>query len=367
MIMKLKALFAFAAICGSLTAAADINLTLPGDCNVKSIAYYYAPIKQYAAAKSRAERGIVADSVAVVNSKAVIAIPTGADGYLYGINLSDNNLDLFVAPGETVNIDVTSCNPFDYSLSGSAIAEGMNELRLLEAPIMKKAQEMNASGNPDPEQMQSLAEQYVNVQKEFITANPESAAVGVALMNLDGEDFITTFESLPASFNSSILYPIAELQYEREKKNLEMEKKQQAMQAGDVDAPGFTLKDLEGKDVSLSDFRGKWVILDFWGSWCPWCIKGFPELKEAYQKYSPELEIIGIDCRESEEEWKAGVEKYQLPWVNVYNPEGTSLLSDYGVQGFPTKAIINPEGKIVNITVGHNPEFFTVLTGLMGK
>lgn len=146
-----------------------------------------------------------------------------------------------------------------------------------------------------------------------------------------------------------------------------IEQKLEALQSGDVMAPEFKLKDLEGKDVSLSDFRGKWVILDFWGSWCPWCIKGFPELKEAYQKYGDRLEIIGIDCRESEEEWKAGVEKYELPWVNVYNPEHSKLTEEYSVPGYPTKVIISPEGYIKNITVGHDPAFYEALSSCMGE
>ena len=154
---------------------------------------------------------------------------------------------------------------------------------------------------------------------------------------------------------------------DREAKRKALEEKLEALQSGDVKAPNFTLKDLEGKDVSLSDFRGKWVILDFWGSWCPWCIKGFPELKEAYEKYAAELVIIGVDCRESEEDWRAGVEKYQLPWVNVYNPKDSKVTEEYAVPGYPTKAIINPEGIIKNITVGHNPAFFEALTSLLGK
>lgn len=153
----------------------------------------------------------------------------------------------------------------------------------------------------------------------------------------------------------------------KEARRKALELKLETLQSGTVDAPGFTLKDLEGKDVSLSDFKGKWVILDFWGSWCPWCIKGFPELKEAYEKYAGQLEIIGIDCRESKEDWKAGVEKYQLPWINVYNPEGSELTNEYAVPGFPTKVIVNPEGKISNITVGHDPAFFEVLAKLLGK
>lgn len=344
---------------------ADIIVTLPQNFNQSSIAYYYAPIKQYAYAKTRADRGVVADSVPVVDSKAVIKIPSDSQGYLYGINLDENNLPVYASSGETVNLNVLSLNPFEYSLSGSDLADGMNELKLLEDPVMTQAYELNASGNPDPDKMQALGQEFVNIQKEFIKANPEGAAVPIALMNLDGQDFIEIYESLPASINNSILFPIIETQYEREKNNIEMEKKQRAMSNGETMAPEFTLKNLEGENVSLSDFRGKWVILDFWGSWCPWCIKGFPELKEAYQKYSGKLEIIGIDCRESEAEWRAGVEKYELPWVNLYNPEGSDLLKEYGVQGFPTKAIINPEGKIANITVGHDPAFFEVLSNLI--
>ena len=154
---------------------------------------------------------------------------------------------------------------------------------------------------------------------------------------------------------------------DREAKMREFEKKIEQMQSGDTDAPAFTLKNIDGKDVSLSDFRGKWVILDFWGSWCPWCIKGFPELKEAYKKYGNELVIIGIDCKESEEDWKAGVAKYELPWVNVYNPQGSKLTEEYNVPGYPTKVIVDPKGKIQNITVGHDPAFYEALTKLLGK
>ena len=166
---------------------------------------------------------------------------------------------------------------------------------------------------------------------------------------------------------SGVLFSANAQNGDREAQRKALEEKLEKLQSGDVKAPNFTLKDLNGKDVSLSDFKGKWVILDFWGSWCPWCIKGFPELKEAYKQYAGELEIIGIDCRESEEEWRAGVEKYELPWVNVYNPKDSKLTEEYAVQGYPTKAIISPDGIIKNITVGHDPAFYDALTKLMGK
>lgn len=140
---------------------------------------------------------------------------------------------------------------------------------------------------------------------------------------------------------------------------------QEAQQTQKVKAPGFTLEDINGSQLSLSDLKGKWVILDFWGSWCPWCIKGFPALKEAYKEYAGKVEIVGIDCRDSKEVWKAAVEKYELPWLQVYNPDSSDLTSQYQIQGFPTKFIVDPEGNIANVTIGEDPEFFTVLKELV--
>ena len=90
-------------------------------------------------------------------------------------------------------------------------------------------------------------------------------------------------------------------------------------------APDFTLNDIYGMPLTLSSFRGTYVVLDFWGSWCPWCIKGIPEMKKYYQKYSGKFEIIGIDCNDPVEKWKAAVANYDMPWKHVYNPKGSRL------------------------------------------
>jgi len=133
------------------------------------------------------------------------------------------------------------------------------------------------------------------------------------------------------------------------------------------EAPDFTLNDLNGKPLTLSSLRGKYVILDFWGSWCGWCIKGIPQMKEYYQKYAGKFEILGIDCNDPEEKWKAAVEKYELPWLHVYNTRDSKVLEQYEIQGFPTKIIIGPDGKIVKTIIGEDPAFYTLLDQLFGK
>lgn len=138
-------------------------------------------------------------------------------------------------------------------------------------------------------------------------------------------------------------------------------------EADGIEAPDFTLNDLSGKPLTLSSLRGKYVILDFWGSWCVWCIKGIPQMKEYYQKYAGKFEILGIDCNDSEEKWKAAVEKYELPWLHVYNTRDSNVLQQYDIEGFPTKVIVGPDGKIVKTIIGEDPAFYTFLDKLFGK
>ena len=134
-------------------------------------------------------------------------------------------------------------------------------------------------------------------------------------------------------------------------------------------APEFELPDLQGNPLKLSSLRGKYVVLDFWGSWCIWCIRGIPHMKEAYKKYKDKMEILGVDCQDTEEKWKAAVDEYQLPWLQVRCPDNylQTLGQQYNIQGFPTKVIIDPEGRLVKVVVGEDPAFYTFLDQLFAK
>ncbi|MDE7438021.1 MAG: TlpA family protein disulfide reductase [Muribaculaceae bacterium] len=349
--------------------AAKVTVNFPS-C-VKDTTYTFVMSDIANLAKPRSERQAVKyDSVklvnGVVNYDMNIAAPTQSS-----IILDDNNgtyINLFASPDDNLTVNVSSVSPLEYSVAGTPLMESVSLLNARAAAILNRYRENITSGNESG--MEQAINDYNELFKKFIAANPNDPAAVYALISMDvsmggGEDYLTAYNAMPESMTSSILYPIAVAKKASVEKSIEADKRMEALASGETMAPDFTLKNLEGKDVKLSDFRGKWVIIDFWGSWCGWCIKGFPKLKDAYEQYQPELEIIGVDCNEPEANWRKGVEKYQLPWVNVYNPEGSRLLADYGVQGFPTKVIVNPEGKIADITIGENPAFFDTLAKLI--
>ncbi len=123
----------------------------------------------------------------------------------------------------------------------------------------------------------------------------------------------------------------------------------------------FTKPDINGKQLSLADFQGKYVLLDFWASWCVPCRKGNPHLISLYNKYKEKgFEIIGIsDDDRKPEAWKKAVEQDKIGiWKhvlrgldmekrmkNIDNPEDIS--EHYGIHSLPTKILIDPTGKIV--------------------
>ncbi|MBO7558196.1 MAG: TlpA family protein disulfide reductase [Bacteroidaceae bacterium] len=116
--------------------------------------------------------------------------------------------------------------------------------------------------------------------------------------------------------------------------------------------------DKDGKEVSLSALRGKYVLLDFWGTWCQACMKELPDMKRFHKKHREELVIISVDCHDEESAWKEIVEDYKLKWTQVRDSKENRLAEKYGVSVFPTKFLINPDGKILFRLNGENKQFF---------
>lgn len=108
----------------------------------------------------------------------------------------------------------------------------------------------------------------------------------------------------------------------------------------------FTKTNVQGRQLSLSQFRGKYVLLDFWGSWCVPCRKGNPHLKELYSRYKEKgFDIIGIAAdNNTEDAWKKAIQHDALPWHHVLI--GT-LDTVYNITSYPTKILIDEQGIII--------------------
>lgn len=272
-----------------------------------------------------------------------------------GRESSQDKYMILVMPGETVNVTGSIDN---YQMEGSPLNQAYLEATRTWLPYIEKGHaaearcdSMRAAGVNDD----SIQSYYLNTYCEYETqrGNAELDYVrehkdeDVALyafyrLGLIDHELITSMSDQVKNGPLSSLYQALE--------QVCLERKMQREALKGQPAPDFTLKDMQGKDFTLSSLRGKYVILDFWGSWCVWCIKGFPKLKEYYAKYKDRLEIVGISCHDTESRWKAAVKKYKLPWLNVFEGE-SNITKTYNVDGFPTTILIDPEGKIITTQI----------------
>lgn len=114
-------------------------------------------------------------------------------------------------------------------------------------------------------------------------------------------------------------------------------------------SPEFSGTTVEGTSISLDDYKGKVVLLDFWATWCPPCIESLPELKQVYQKYHKEgFEIIGISLDRSIEPLTEFIDEENLDWVHVFDDDQASSLADqFSVTSIPSLFLLDQDGKIV--------------------
>ena len=118
------------------------------------------------------------------------------------------------------------------------------------------------------------------------------------------------------------------------------------------EAPDFTLPDVNGNLVSLSSFRGKYVLVDFWAAWCPDCRKENPNIVSAWEKYkNKNFAILGVSLDRNRDQWLAAIEKDKLTWTQVsdlkYWSSDAAVL--YCIRWIPMSFLIDPEGKILAI------------------
>jgi len=123
-------------------------------------------------------------------------------------------------------------------------------------------------------------------------------------------------------------------------------------------APDFEATLIDGTPFKLSDVKGNYVLLDFWGSWCPPCRKENPKLVELHKKYSDKLTIVTIALEKDGRYWKKASQKDGFVWKHQIVDQNrlvlmSSIARKYGVSEIPAKFLISPEGKLIGKPTFH--------------
>jgi len=272
----------------------------------------------------------------------------------------------------TVTLDLDSCVDYgsDREVRKTQVTGGPNNDMAAEiasvmddlgktdyfAEMVTALKELEGTGF-DPEKRDAFLNDYQSVYEEFadsidvlsrrvVLSHPDEEVAGYFFKRYFNGQSLDIYE---ASFN----------QLSEKVRNCFLSTEvRQEIEALKATAPGaetplFKLSTREGEEIALSSFRGQYVILDFWASWCGPCRAGMPAMKELYAKYHDKgLEVIGISTDHRTEDWTKALDELDLPWINVIDivpakNKPTETATRYGVHFIPSYFLIDKEGRMI--------------------
>jgi len=126
----------------------------------------------------------------------------------------------------------------------------------------------------------------------------------------------------------------------------------EVLKRSDIGVPmlNFSQQDTEGKLVHFADFKGKYVLVDFWASWCGPCRAENPNVLKAYNRYKDKnFTVLGVSLDDKAEAWKKAIKDDQMPWTQVSDLKGfqNEVSTYYGINGIPSTLLVDPQGNIV--------------------
>jgi peroxiredoxin len=238
---------------------------------------------------------------------------------LYGLTIDTTRYPLFVflKAGEKLTIDLDTSDASKSKIGGSVDNELFTQYKLADKDI--------SIDSFIREHPKSLVALYILYRDYSYRLSYEEIEKNIALLDtsLIRTQYVDMLKDLVGKL-----------------KNVQVGKK----------APDFTLQDTSGREVTLSSHFGKYLLLDFWASWCGPCRRENPNIVKAYQKFHDKgFDIVGVSLDKRKENWIKGIETDHLTWTHVsdlayWNSKVANL---YGVRAIPSNLLIDPSGVIV--------------------
>jgi peroxiredoxin len=277
----------------------------------------------------------------------------------FKVKIDHSEYVLIAKNGDVIKLEADLNSPtLDYKLSGADEADKLEELNknrnqyVAKLTALETQFQENVIKNPESRQaiIAQMSPELIKVKQgmvdyilKFAMDNTSSLASFYAINSLNPADYeqemLAYAEKIKSNFNKN----------EAVTEFLVRMAKLRSVQVGQA-APEFNMPTLDGKTISLSSLKGKYVMLDFWASWCQPCRQENPNVVKAYNKYkNRNFTIVGISLDKDAAAWKQAVIQDGLTWIHgsELNDFESPTVRAYQVDQIPASFIIDPQGKII--------------------
>lgn len=264
----------------------------------------------------------------------------------------------FFAGNEKINVIIDTALLSSISVTGSASQKEYEEYAQLVSAVERKSDELNSVGKElylSGKLTESIKDSLFNTHDEydkekrkliaaFAKDHPESAVSAWAISTFFGFD--PQLDELEPAYNSLSEDNQASLYGKQIREIIESAKK---TAVGKL-AIDFKAADLNGNPVSISSYKGKYVLVDFWASWCGPCRGENPNLVRLYNKYhSEKFDIIGFSLDNNKDAWGKAVKNDKLSWTQLSDLKAwdSRVVQAYGIKGIPFNILLDQQGRIM--------------------
>ncbi len=260
---------------------------------------------------------------------------------------------IFFAENGTTKIEFTANEPSTVKIKGCATQDEYVEFTEMTKPLLDQfdsVQTLAMAGKLEQAEVQKVAmeiqKKYEEANLTFVKNNPSSY-----VSSLLTYEYFRQKPQLASKDKKALLDKLDPKIQESHfgKKMVELIGANESTAAG-KEAPNFTLPDPNDKNVSLASYKGKYVLIDFWASWCGPCRAENPNVVAAYKKYkNKNFTILGVSLDENKKQWLAAIKKDNLTWKHVSDLSGwnSSVVSLYNIKSIPSNVLLDPQGNII--------------------